>query len=149
MVLAMVLKKTTDSLSKEHRSWNMAQIKSKNTKPEIAVRKLLHRCGFRFRLHKKELPGKPDIVLPKWRVVIFVHGCFWHRHPNCKYAYLPKSNQDFWKNKFVDTVRRDQRNQNTLKALGWRTIVIWECELKKMQDFEKKILKEITATDHG
>lgn len=145
----MVLKKTTDSLSKEHRSWNMAQIKSKNTKPEIAVRKLLHRCGFRFRLHKKELPGKPDIVLPKWRVVIFVHGCFWHRHPNCKYAYLPKSNQDFWKNKFVDTVRRDQRNQNTLKALGWRTIVIWECELKKMQDFEKKILKEITATDHG
>ena len=117
----------------EQRSRNMSAIKSKNTKPEIAVRKLLHSMGFRFRLHRKDLPGSPDIVLPKYKTVIFVHGCFWHRHENCKYASNPKTRKEFWESKFKANVKRDFEIQEKIKNIGWQSVVIWECELTKIQ----------------
>ena len=121
----------------EQRSRNMSAIKSKNTKPEIAVRKLLHSMGFRFRLHRKDLPGSPDIVLPKYKTVIFVHGCFWHRHNNCKYATTPKTRKEFWENKFEENVKRDNLNQANLTLKGWKIIILWECQLK--EDMKKRI----------
>src|SRR5438309_147923 len=117
-----------DRLSKEQRSWNMGRIRSRNTGPEITVRSALHRLGFRFRLHSKALPGKPDIVLPKWNHVIFVHGCFWHRHSGCKMAYTPKSRSEFWSEKFKQNVARDEAAQLALTTLGWTVSTIWECE---------------------
>ena len=119
----------------EQRSRNMSAIKSKNTKPEIAVRKLLHSMGYRFRLHRKDLPGSPDIVLPKYKTVIFVHGCFWHRHKNCKYASTPKTRQEFWEAKFRENINRDKLNQENLSSKGWKIIVVWECEIKD-KDFD-------------
>ncbi|WP_417446155.1 very short patch repair endonuclease [Kangiella sp.] len=119
-----------DRLTKKQRSLNMALIKSKDTKPEIIVRKYLHTKGFRFRLHSNTLPGKPDIVLSKWKTVIFVNGCFWHRHKGCKYSYTPKSNTDFWLKKFKENVKRDQKNYDALYAQGWKIIIVWECEVK-------------------
>ena len=108
----------------------MSRIKSADTKPEILVRSLLHRMGYRFRLHRKDLPGRPDIVLPKFKTVVFVHGCYWHRHKNCKYAYTPKSRVEFWTKKFKDNVARDKRNARDLRDQGWVVIIIWECEVK-------------------
>ena len=119
----------------EKRSRNMSAIKSKNTKPEIAVRKLLHSMGYRFRLHRKDLPGSPDIVLPKYKTVIFVHGCFWHRHENCKYASNPKTRQEFWEAKFRENINRDKLNQENLSSKGWKIIIVWECEIKD-KDFD-------------
>ena len=119
----------------EKRSRNMSAIRSKNTKPEIAVRKLLHSLGYRFRLHRKDLPGSPDIVLPKYKTVIFVHGCFWHRHQNCKYASTPKTRQEFWNKKFNENINRDKINQENLSSKGWKIIIVWECEIKD-QDFD-------------
>jgi len=107
----------------------MSRIRSRDTKPEIALRKSLHRLGFRFRLHGHRLPGKPDIVLPRYRTVIFVHGCFWHRHEGCKVATTPKSNTDFWLEKFDRNVARDARNAEELAKAGWRVLVVWECDL--------------------
>ena len=123
----------------EQRSRNMSAIKSKNTKPEIAVRKLLHSMGYRFRLHRKDLPGSPDIVLPKYKTVIFVHGCFWHRHQNCKYASNPKTRREFWEKKFKENIERDKKTQEKLKNLGWKTKIVWECEIKKQDKLIKKI----------
>ena len=123
----------------EQRSRNMSAIKSKNTKPEITVRKLLHSMGYRFRLHKKDLPGSPDIVLPKYKTVIFVHGCFWHRHQNCKYASNPKTRREFWEKKFKENIERDKKTQEKLKNLGWKTNIVWECEIKKQDKLIKKI----------
>ena len=117
----------------EQRSRNMSAIKSKNTKPEIAVRKLLHSMGYRFRLHRKDLPGSPDIVLPKYKTVIFVHGCFWHRHENCKYASNPKTRREFWEKKFKENIERDKKTQEKLKNLGWKTNIVWECEVKNRE----------------
>ena len=114
----------------EQRSRNMSAIKSKNTKPEIKVRKILHSMGYRFRLHVKDLPGSPDIVLPKYKTVIFVHGCFWHRHENCKYATTPKTRKEFWVSKFKENVIRDKSHQKKLSAIGWKIIIVWECEIK-------------------
>jgi len=119
-----------DRIDKEHRSWNMSQIRSKNTKPEIAVRKTLHRLGYRFRLHCSELPGTPDIVLPRYKTVVFVHGCYWHRHQGCKYAYLPKSRESFWAHKFKGNVARDIQHQAELMKMGWNVGIIWECEIE-------------------
>jgi len=119
-----------DVFSTEKRSWVMSRIQGKDTKPEKTVRSILHHLGYRFRLHAK-LPGTPDIVLPKHRKVIFVHGCFWHRHKECKYAYNPKSRQEFWQEKFRGNVRRDKENKCQLEKLGWKVITIWECETKK------------------
>ena len=123
----------------EQRSRNMSAIKSKNTKPEIAVRKVLHSMGYRFRLHGKDLPGSPDIVLPKYKTVIFVHGCFWHRHENCKYATTPKTREEFWNNKFRSNVERDLEIQENIKNIEWRSVVIWECETKDIENLRGKI----------
>lgn len=128
-----------DILSKEKRSWNMSRIKGENTKPELVVRSLLHQLGFRFRLHRKGLPGTPDIVLPKYETVIFVHGCFWHRHKGCKYAYVPKSRVSFWDKKFRENVERDKRNREQLEQMGWSVEVIRECEINNLERLCDKI----------
>ena len=130
-------------LSYEKRSWNMRLIRSTDTKPEIIIRKLLHSLGYRFRLHKKSLPGKPDIVLKKYKTVIFVHGCFWHQHKKCKRSNIPKSNRAYWKPKLTKNIKRDEQHKLILKKLGWRTIVIWECETKDLEKFKKKLLKTL------
>ena len=117
-----------DRLSREHRSWNMSRIRGKDTGPEKQVRSALHRAGYRFRLHRSDLPGRPDIVLPKYRTVVFVHGCFWHRHRGCRFAYTPKSRVNFWNRKLQSNVERDQRNMQALRRLGWRVVTVWECE---------------------
>lgn len=122
-----------DRLSPEKRSEVMRQVKGKNTTPELCVRKLLHEMGFRFRLHSKDLPGKPDIVLPKYRLCILVNGCFWHQHLGCPRATIPASNFDFWKAKLSRTRERDRQNITELSKLGWRTLVIWECETKNTE----------------
>ena len=124
----------------EQRSRNMSAIKSKNTKPEIKVRKLLHSMGYRIRLHSKDLPGSPDIVLPKYKTVIFVHGCFWHRHENCKYASTPKTRKEFWNKKFTENKKRDSEIQEKIKILDWRSVVIWECETKNIENLRDKII---------
>jgi DNA mismatch endonuclease, patch repair protein len=128
-----------DNISKKKRSWNMSQIKGKNTKPELKVRSLLHSMGYRFRLHRKDLPGKPDIVLPKYKTAIFVHGCFWHRHSMCKYAYTPKSRVEFWESKFRNNIKRDEVNIKKLRGLGWNVVIIWECQTKNLEKFENEL----------
>ena len=132
-----------DSLTKEQRSWNMSQIKGSNTKPEILVRSYLHKKGFRFRLHDKKLPGKPDIVLKKYMTAIFVDGCYWHRHQGCKLAYNPKSRQEFWQSKFENNVRRDQEVNRLFENIPWNIVRIWQCEVneKSMTELAKKIKK--------
>lgn len=119
---------TKDRLTKERRSWNMSRIRGKNTTPEMRVRSLLHRLGYRFRLHVKTLPGKPDIVLPKYKTVIFVHGCFWHRHKGCKNCTTPTNRREWWLAKLEGNVARDKLHQAVLKRSGWKTVVIWECQ---------------------
>ena len=119
-----------DVVDKATRSRMMAGIQSKNTKPETIIRKGLHARGFRYSLHAKNLPGKPDIVMPKWRVVIFVHGCFWHRH-TCKYFKWPTTNQEFWQKKLNGNASRDEKIELELKNLGWKVLVVWECELRQ------------------
>lgn len=109
----------------------MAAIRGSNTSPEMKVRKLLHKHGFRYRLHPRELPGKPDIVLPRYNVCIFVHGCFWHRHPGCRYATNPRTREEFWRAKFGQNVKRDLRNKTELLELGWRVFELWECGIRK------------------
>ena len=123
-----------DIKSKEERSKNMSAIKNKNTKPEIIVRKYLFKQGFRYRVNVSKLAGKPDIVLSKYKTVIFVNGCFWHLHKDCKYFVWPKQNADFWQKKINGNVERDNRNYKTLKENGWKVIVIWECQLKKERE---------------
>lgn len=122
-----------DIFSPEKRSQVMSRIRSKDTKPEKIIRSILHKLGFRFRINRKDLPGKPDIVLPKYKTVIFVHGCFWHRHEGCKYAYTPKSNADFWNKKFSLNLQRDKDIQNKLGKRGWKILTIWECEIKEIK----------------
>lgn len=119
-----------DVLSKEQRRMCMSHIKNKNTKPEILVRRFLFANGFRFRLYRKDLPGKPDIVLPRYKTVIFINGCFWHGHPGCKYATIPETNREFWSNKISGNMERDKVTFSTLEKMGWRIIVVWQCELK-------------------
>lgn len=132
-----------DNLTQAMRSKIMGSIKSKNTKPEIMVRSLLHRMGFRFSLHNKHLPGKPDIFLRKYRTAIFVHGCFWHRHKNCRGATVPASNVDFWNEKFSRNVARDKKNKTELRRLGWKTITVWECELKAPDKLSTRLFKNL------
>ena len=129
-----------DILTKEKRSWNMSRIRFKNTKPELVVRSTLHRMGYRFRLHVKKLPGHPDIVLQKRRAVIFVHGCFWHRHPGCKYAYMPKSRQEFWAEKFKENVVRHEKVTEELRGLGWKVLVVWECEISNIHKLQERLV---------
>jgi len=121
----------TDTLTKEQRSWVMGRIRGKNTKPEIMVRSLLHRMGYRFRINRRDLPGRPDIVLPKYRTVVFVHGCFWHRHPGCRDASMPKTRRKYWRDKFAGNVERDKRNARKLRQAGWSVLTVWSCQVKK------------------
>ena len=120
-----------DVMTPEQRSRCMAAIKGKDTKPEMIVRKYLFSRGLRFRVQVRKLPGNPDIVLPRYRTVIFVNGCFWHGHEGCRYFRLPKSNIEFWEQKIKNNVARDVRNENELKSLGWRVIRVWECDIKR------------------
>ena len=131
----------TDKFSKKVRSRIMSKVRSKNTKPETKVRSYLHQHGFRFRLHRNDLPGKPDIVLPKYRTVIFVHGCFWHQHKNCKLAKIPHSNLEYWIPKLKRNRNRDEINEALLKKIGWIVEIIWECEVESIK--LKKIVKTI------
>jgi DNA mismatch endonuclease (patch repair protein) len=119
-----------DHLSPEQRSWNMSRIRSRDTRPEIMVRSMLHRAGYRFRLHCQHLPGRPDVVLPRFKTAVFINGCFWHRHTGCKLATMPKSKSDFWQKKFDANVRRDHEQFASLSAIGWYVQVLWECQIK-------------------
>lgn len=137
-----------DFLSPEQRSERMSRIRSKDTVPELALRRELHRQGLRYRLDNSHLPGKPDLVFPRHRAVVFVHGCFWHRHVGCKVASMPKSNTDFWKAKFERNMERDSRVAKALAAMGWRVFVAWECELQSKARIEitaERIAREISA----
>ncbi|WP_102408517.1 very short patch repair endonuclease [Parabacteroides bouchesdurhonensis] len=125
-----------DVHSKEIRSYNMSRIRGKNTKPEILIRKSLFSKGFRYNLHSKNLPGKPDIVLPKYKTVIFVHGCFWHGHEGCQYYVIPKTRTEFWLNKINTNIQNDMKNLISLKNMGWNVITIWECETKKKNNIK-------------
>ena len=136
-----------DNRSKEARSKNMSHIPSKNTKPEETVRKYLFSKGFRYRKNVAQLPGKPDIVLPKYRAAVFVNGCFWHGHQGCKWFVKPKANTEFWDAKFQYNIERDQRNYKKLKNMGWRVFIIWECEIRH-GDAEvavNSLIEQITA----
>ncbi len=128
-----------DTASPEKRSWIMRQVKGRDTSPEKIVRSLLHRMGYRFRLQRDDLPGKPDIVLPRFKTVVFVNGCFWHRHSGCKRATTPATNVDYWQTKFARNVARDARNQAELEKMGWRVVIVWECELKDKTTLEKRL----------
>ena len=130
-----------DRITAEKRSWNMGRIRGKDTAPELRVRSELHRMGYRFRLHQKDLPGSPDIVLPKFRTVIFVHGCFWHRHAGCRLNYSPKTRVKFWESKFEKNVSRDRQNAAALKDAGWNVAIIWECSTRDQKDLIKRIQK--------
>lgn len=118
----------------------MGRIKGRDTAPEVQVRSILHRAGYRFRLHRKDLPGKPDIVLPRHKTAIFVHGCFWHRHKGCSNCSTPKSNVEFWEAKFSGNVERDRRNVKKLQNSGWRVVVVWECELSRPDELSSRLL---------
>ena len=132
-----------DNLTKEQRSKNMSRIRSKNTKPELIFRKKLHSLGYRYSLHKKELPGKPDLYLKKYNLAIFIHGCFWHQH-GCRYSVIPKSNKKYWELKLKNNTLRDENNLKELKHLGIKYEIIWECRIKK--HLEKEITKVIKRT---
>lgn len=128
-----------DSLSPEQRSWNMSRIKSKDTSIEVKVRKYLFAKGFRFRKNDRRYPGKPDVVLPKYHTMVFVHGCFWHRHPGCKRATFPSTRQEYWLRKFERNIENDREHKEQLEAAGWNVIILWECEINSQ--FEK-IMKQ-------
>lgn len=124
----------------------MCRIKSRDTKPERLVRSLLHRQGFRFALHCPSLPGTPDIVLPKHRAVVLVHGCFWHRHPRCRFAFAPKTNQSYWRPKFRRNVERDRENRLSLVREGWKVIVVWTCELRRPEMVARRLRQRIARS---
>jgi DNA mismatch endonuclease (patch repair protein) len=136
-----------DTVDPKKRSEIMSHIRGKNTKPELLIRSLLHRSGFRFRIHRRDLPGCPDIVLPKYKTIIFVHGCFWHQHPGCRKATIPETNKDFWTEKLTKNTTRDFLICNELKKQGWKTIIVWQCELKKILEVPDILLKQIILSD--
>ena len=128
-----------DIISREQRSRNMARIGRRDTEPELVVRRIAHRMGFRFRLYRRDLPGTPDLIFPKYRLAVFVHGCFWHRHGECRFAYSPKTRVEFWTEKFKQNVARDRRNESALRDLGWRVAVIWGCETRNVRIVEDRL----------
>ena len=140
-----------DTLTPTERSARMSRVRGRNTKPEMLVRRLLHSLGFRFRLHRRDMPGSPDIVLPRYRAVIFVHGCFWHQHndPNCCLARMPKSRLEFWGPKLASNQIRDERVRQSLDALGWRVLVLWGCELKDEAALRNTILEFLAVEGAG
>lgn len=135
-----------DIVDSKRRSELMAGIRSRDTAPELAVRRIAHRMGLRFRLHRKALPGRPDLIFPKHRLAVFVHGCFWHRHEDCPFSHIPKTRTAYWADKFERNVARDKRNREALQDLGWRVVVVWECEVG---DEEAVRLRLAAATGHG
>lgn len=134
-----------DRFTAAQRSLNMSRIRAKNTQPELAVRRLLHRMGYRFRLHAKNLPGKPDLVFPGRHAVVFVHGCYWHRHEGCRRAFHPKSRIEFWSRKFEATMDRDSRVTARLLEAGWKVLVIWECEVLDVDAVTSKLTNYLGA----
>lgn len=136
----------TDHLTPEKRSWNMSRIRAVDTKPELKVRSLVHRLGYRFRLHATKLPGKPDLVLARHKTVIFVHGCFWHRHKGCKRCTTPSSNKDYWKKKFKRNINKDKENKHSLHKNGWKVIIIWECETADEERLKRILCKKLAKT---
>lgn len=134
---------TLDILTKEKRSWVMSRIHGHDTGPELVVRSTLHRMGYRFRIHRKDLPGRPDVVLPKLKTVVLVHGCFWHRHRGCRFAYDPGSRQEFWQKKFAQNVERDKEVSRILRCLGWRVLVIWECQTRSAEQLSRRLAKAL------
>ncbi len=139
----------TDVVNQQTRSRMMAGIKGRDTKPEMAVRSYLHAAGLRFRLHDKRLPGRPDIVLPRHRTVVFVHGCFWHRHPGCRYATTPASRHEFWSTKFSANEERDRRDVAALEKLGWKVIKVWECETRSLESIDQLFWRVVTGDASG
>jgi DNA mismatch endonuclease (patch repair protein) len=135
----------TDIMSSAERSARMALIRGKNTAPELAVRRVLHRLGYRYRLHARNLPGNPDIAFPSRRKAIFVHGCFWHRHPGCVIAHLPRSRPEYWAKKFNRTVERDAQNLLAIRALSWEALVMWECEIRDVAAIAEKLTRFLGA----
>ena len=136
-----------DRLTKERRSWLMSRVSSKNTTPELIVRSLVHRLGFRFRLHYEKLPGKPDIAFPSRHKVIFVHGCFWHGHSRCQKGRLPKSNLELWRTKLGKNRRRDRSNVKAIKRVGWQVLIVWQCELKNLDRLKTRITDFLKNTN--
>lgn len=134
-----------DTLSKQRRSWNMSRIRSCDTQPELSVRRALHGLGYRFRLHRRDLPGKPDVVLPKHRIAILVHGCFWHQHPACIDCSTPKTRSGYWRPKLLANCERDKRNRRLLRQNGWNPIVIWECQTRDIARLCKVLNRMINA----
>ncbi|ADG08964.1 very short patch repair endonuclease [Caulobacter segnis] len=128
-----------DRLTEDRRSWLMSRVRSENTTPELRVRSIAHSMGLRFRLHRSDLPGKPDLVFPRHKVAIFVHGCFWHRHEGCRKASMPKSRQEFWGAKFEANIERDRRVTSQLRALGWNVETIWECETRDLKTISERL----------
>lgn len=137
-----------DSLSKEKRSWNMSRIRCRDTSIEVRVRKWLFHQGYRYKKNVSKLPGKPDIVLSTYKTVIFIHGCFWHRHNNCKYATTPKTRTDFWNEKFKKNISNDFKNKKVLEELGYQVIIIWECEINKRFDETLKKIVSVIGPPH-
>lgn len=129
-----------DRLTPERRSWLMSRVGGKHTTPEMRVRRAAHKLGLRFRLHRKDLPGKPDLVFPKHRTALFVHGCFWHRHPNCRKASMPKTRVSYWKEKFASNRKRDSRVSAALRDRGWTVVIVWECETKLPQLLDERLV---------
>ncbi|WP_081032920.1 very short patch repair endonuclease [Pseudomonas coronafaciens] len=129
------------------RSDIMRAVKRANTAPEIIVRQVLHALGLRFRLHRRDLPGSPDVVLPRFRTVIFVHGCFWHRHPDCRYTTTPKTRLEYWLPKFAANIERDLRKEAQLQALGWRVLLVWECETKQREELTQRLRHELKLSE--
>jgi DNA mismatch endonuclease (patch repair protein) len=136
-----------DTITKERRSWNMSRIRGRDTQPEKIVRSILHRLGYRFRLNRSDLPGKPDVVLPKHHVVIMVHGCFWHRHSRCQFAYTPKSNKLFWFQKFGENMARDRKVTRALRRKGWRVVVVWECQAAEPMRLKTRLDRVLRGSD--
>lgn len=136
-----------DRLTKDQRSWVMSRVRGKDTRPELRVRKVAHALGLRFRLHRRDLPGTPDLVFPRWKKVILVHGCFWHQHPGCKKASLPATRPEFWMSKLARNVHRDNETLERLKAFGWSVLVIWECETRQV-DRLKALLISFFSLEH-
>lgn len=136
-----------DRLTRERRSWNMSRIRGKDTEIEVKVRRYLFSQGFRFRKNVSKMPGKPDIVLPKYRTVVFIHGCYWHRHEGCKNCTTPTANREFWLKKFEENMERDLRCKQILEAAGWNVLVLWECEIKG--DFDRLMGKLTTELWHN
>ncbi len=128
-----------DHLLPDARSRNMARVKGRDTKPEIIVRRLLHGLGYRFRLHRKDLPGRPDIVLPRHRAIVFVHGCFWHGHPGCRRAARPSTCREFWDRKIDGNIARDARDTASLESAGWRVLVVWECRTRDQEALGRRL----------